>query len=187
MPTNVTPVGTFDTTIPAPDDGEDIDRASLVQFVQPAVNRSEFLKDTVQNTQKIIFQRAVSAVGGLTLTNAFQSVISLAVPGGVVLEGDFVSCTYSQMSLYATVGGFDRVYLGMEIGGVLHAAQPNMWIDTLQEEIMQCWTWGTTVPAGPPATFACDAQSRVQNAVGNIDVVMAGLSMTVTRDIGAIP
>lgn len=64
MPTNVVPVSSFDAAIPAPDDGEDVDRASLTQFVQPLANREEFLKDEKLGSDKTSVDHALTIDAG---------------------------------------------------------------------------------------------------------------------------
>lgn len=47
MPTNLTEVSQFTANVPVPDDGEDADASSVVQFAQVFADRSQYLKNAI--------------------------------------------------------------------------------------------------------------------------------------------
>lgn len=78
MPTDLTEVSQFTANVPTPDDGEDVDAASVIQFAQPLADRTKFLRAGLPE-YAWVGRRVVYAPG--------DGTVRVGPCGGVVLGG----------------------------------------------------------------------------------------------------
>lgn len=78
MPTDLTEVSQFTANVPTPDDGEDVDAASVIQFAQPLADRTQFLRAGLLE-YAWVGRRVVYAPG--------DGTVRVGPCGGVVLGG----------------------------------------------------------------------------------------------------
>lgn len=181
MPTNITPAATFDTVIPAPNDGEAVDRASLVQFAQPILNRTEALKSTLTTVFGVRDLAASTVVGPLTIvTSPGVSVVSGTLANS--LAGDIVTIDASIYTEHtAGPSGFDRITLRAAVNGVSVPVsnRPIFWLDTnLGAQQMVSWKFQVVAPvnATPYQLFV-----ERQAAGGTVVVQLASVRVTAER------
>lgn len=181
MPTNVVPASTFDVVIPAPDDGEAVDRASLVQFVQPSVNRSEFLKDVLALRKMVTVNEGQSSTGPTSIGTGATNLGTLSVPGSN--SGDVFklqidvrfNVTVADSSVIVQMDGPGGIFVPK---GIITLGPATVADGTLS------FHWYHT-SAGGALTF--DFEAFKVNGGASVSATDRTFSMNATRDIGAIP
>lgn len=82
MPTDLTEVSQFTANVPTPDDGEDVDAASVIQFAQPLADRTQYLKNLVPN---------YAWIGRRSLYALSNGHVWAGIVGGVIIGGKLLS------------------------------------------------------------------------------------------------
>ncbi len=147
MPTVIVPVDSFDTIIPAPDDGEAVDRASLVQFAQPILNRTEATKEELNTSFGMRQANVLETFGPDPIVLApGVSIVSGTLSDS--LTGDLVTLTTNVMIEYVSgPTAFDRITLRAEINGGPMGVTPVFWVnDSLGSQQLATWSFSATAP-----------------------------------------
>jgi len=187
MPTAIIPVSVFDTAIPLPDDGEAVNRASLVQFAQPSVNRSEFLKDKVQNTNQTIFRSGAATASAIVLGTTDTLVNSYGSPLGGAAAGDRFTIHFSaRVSMLSGTPGLTSVTATAYLDGALLPGFAEVEMDALFQVRTLSWVWFAQ-PGVVSPTPSIDIFMKRSTAVNAVSALSRGASVVIERPVGAIP
>lgn len=122
MPTNLTEVSQFTANVPAPNDGEAANAASLLQSIQPLADRTQYLKAAVANGA-VVGRRLVYAPGdGTVHTGALRVVIGEKLyshAGGDLGVTGLASGTWYYVYAYVSAGALALEYVTTAPDGAL--------------------------------------------------------------------